>query len=158
MKGCAMNKPHGKNLRKGRVSIPNQTYLITTVTLQRTPLFQDIYLGRIVTNTIRYQHESGNVISHAFVLMPDHLHWLISLSGNLSLSKVIKQTKSYSSLALGKTNLKLKGRVWQPGFHDHALRKDEELVSVAQYIVNNPVRAGIVESVGDYPLWDAEWL
>jgi putative transposase len=158
MKGCAMKKPHAKNLRKGRVSTPNQTYLITTVTQERSPCFQDFYLGRIVINALRYQHDNRHVNSHAFVLMPNHLHWLLSLSGHRSLSDVIKQTKSFSSMQLGKTNPQLKGGIWQPGFHDHALRKDEELAAVARYIINNPVRAGIVVHIGDYPLWDAEWL
>jgi hypothetical protein len=38
------------------------------------------------------------------------------------------------------------------------LRKDEDLQTVARYIVANPLRAGLVEKIGDYPLWDAIWL
>ncbi len=41
---------------------------------------------------------------------------------------------------------------------DHALRKDEDLVHLARYVVANPVRAGLVERLGDYPLWDAQWV
>jgi len=48
--------------------------------------------------------------------------------------------------------------VWQDGFHDHALRREEDLKEVARYIIANPVRAGLVTRVGDYPLWDACWL
>jgi putative transposase len=56
-----------------------------------------------------------------------------------------------ASLALGYP-------VWQRGFHDHALRKEEDIVSVARYIVANPVRDGLVRRIGDYPHWDAVWL
>ena len=42
--------------------------------------------------------------------------------------------------------------------HDRALRRDEDLLAVARYIVANPLRAGLVRRVGDYPLWDAVWL
>jgi hypothetical protein len=48
--------------------------------------------------------------------------------------------------------------VWQKGFYDHALREGEALQNVARYIVANPLRAGLVAHIGDYPLWDAVWL
>jgi REP element-mobilizing transposase RayT len=50
------------------------------------------------------------------------------------------------------------GRLWQPGYHDHALRREEDLVATARYLVANPLRAGLVQHIGDYPLWDAVWL
>ena len=46
----------------------------------------------------------------------------------------------------------------QDGYHDHALRQEEDLRAVARYIIANPVRAGLVERIGDYPHWDAAWL
>jgi len=49
------------------------------------------------------------------------------------------------------------GSVWQPSFHDRAIRTDESLVNTARYVIMNPVRAGLVERIGDYPLWDAIW-
>ncbi len=42
--------------------------------------------------------------------------------------------------------------------HGRSLRKDEDLVHLARYVVANPVRAGLVERLGDYPLWDAQWV
>lgn len=48
--------------------------------------------------------------------------------------------------------------LWAPGFHDHALRREESIVDAARYIVLNPVRAGLVRCAGDYPFWDAVWL
>jgi hypothetical protein len=48
--------------------------------------------------------------------------------------------------------------VWKPGFHDRALRHEDSMVDAARYIVANPLRAGLVERVGDYPFWDAIWL
>jgi len=50
------------------------------------------------------------------------------------------------------------GRIWQKGFHDHAIRKDEDVITTARYILRNPLRAGIVERLGDYALWDAKWI
>ena len=50
------------------------------------------------------------------------------------------------------------GRVWQPAFYDHGVRRDEDVVAIARYIVANPVRAGLVARIGLYPFRDAVWL
>jgi hypothetical protein len=49
------------------------------------------------------------------------------------------------------------GAVWQVGFYDRAMRREENLPLAARYIIDNPVRSGLVEHVGDYPLWDSVW-
>lgn len=50
------------------------------------------------------------------------------------------------------------GALWQTAFHDHALREEEDLHEIARYVVANPLRAGLVESLLEYPHWDAVWL
>ena len=90
--------------------------------------------------------------------MPDHVHWLFSLTGNRSLDQVMHSMKSYSGKQIEKTLDNGRGAVWQPGFHDHALRKEEDLIHTARYIVANPVRAGLVSRIADYSLWDAKWI
>jgi len=47
--------------------------------------------------------------------------------------------------------------MWQDGFHDHAIRKEEDLADIARYVVANPLRAGLVRRIGDYSLWDSIW-
>ena len=59
---------------------------------------------------------------------------------------------------LGRTAHALGRATWQTNYYDHAIRQDEDLRKVARYIVANPLRAGLVEQIGDYPLWDAMWL
>ncbi len=63
--------------------------------------------------------------------------------------------KSSSALALNR----LAGRrstVWQPGYFDHAVRAEESLARQTLYILANPVRAGIVQLIGEYPhAWSA---
>ena len=83
--------------------------------------------------------------------MPDHIHWLFQLGNNHQLHHVIKTIKSKASIKIGKP-------IWQPGYYDHAIRKDEDIVSIARYIIANPIRAGLVKRVGDYPHWDAVWI
>ncbi|MNP56065.1 Transposase IS200 like protein [compost metagenome] len=88
--------------------------------------------------------------------MPDHLHWLIELKG-ATLDTLMRRFKSRSSLALHQAGVE-HHPVWQPGYQDRALRREESIVHVARYIVANPLRAGLARSVRDYPHWDAVWL
>ena len=153
-----MSQLHGYNLRKGRVSIPGQIYLVTTVTLKREPLFKDFVTGRIVVDSLRYMDIKQRVESLAFVIMPDHLHWLFSIGDECSLSQVIGDVKRRSAFRINEHRNQTGSSVWQHGFHDHAVRKEEAIRDAARYIVANPLRLGLVKQIGDYPLWDAKWL
>ena len=145
------------DLLKGRVSRAGQIYHITTTTEDRLPLFRDFQCARITVAELRRLHEQNVVNSLAWVLMPDHLHWLVQLNGPIGLATVIKVFKGRSARQLG-LHMETGGAVWQPGFHDHALRREDDIRKVARYIVANPLRAGLVERIGDYPFWDAKWI
>ena len=155
-------KPHAKDLRKGRDSKNNQIYLVTTVTYKRQKIFTDYFLGRIVIHAMQNQEHLQNIKSLAFVIMPDHLHWLFSLQNNNKLADVMKSVKGYSASKIQRIR-KEQGKItsnqplWQDGYHDHAMRKEEDLQKMARYIVANPLRAGIVKTVAEYSLWDAIW-
>ncbi|MBY4677776.1 REP-associated tyrosine transposase [Marinobacterium arenosum] len=142
-------------LRKGRYSEPNRIYLVTATTKNRVSWFRDFYHGRMLVDCFRCTE--SNTITLAFVVMPDHFHWLMQLGDHASLSKVVQQVKSVSAHRMNK-HLKRHGPIWQDGFHDRALRREEDLQAIARYIVMNPIRAGLVNSVREYPLWDAIWL
>jgi REP element-mobilizing transposase RayT len=144
-------KPHGKDLRKGRVSLPGQVYHVTTVTLDRKPVFADLRPARMLINALREAQARGEATTLAFVVMPDHMHWLLQLEAGTSLSSLVGAVKAVTAHGLG-------GRTWQSGFHDHVLRQEEDLAKLARYIVANPLRAGLVQRIGDYPHWDAVWL
>ena len=149
---------HGCALRKGRVSVAGQAYLLTTVACNRQPLFQDFQAGRKVVHAMRYASDNGRAETLAYVVMPDHVHWLLSLGGDLTLSRLVGAMKRHSARRINELN-RVAGRcVWQRGFHDHALRGDESVPAVARYIVANPLRSGLVNRIGDYSLWDAVWL
>lgn len=147
---------HGKRLRIGRCSEPGRIYLITSATRHREPLFKDWQTGRLVSRALREAHEAGAVASLAWVVMPDHFHWLFELT-NGDLSGTVRRVKSRTALAVNEY-LGSSGPVWQKGFHDRAMRKNEDLRSAARYIIYNPVRAGLVASPREYCLWDAMWL
>jgi len=88
--------------------------------------------------------------------MPDHVHWMFALE-ELTLGEVMRRFKTYSAHAVNRVHGNT-GAIWQAGFHDHALRHEEDLRAVARYVVGNPVRSGLCRRVGDYPFWDAVWI
>lgn len=89
--------------------------------------------------------------------MPDHWHGVVQLGERDDLSTIINRAKSAMAKARNRVTGN-RGRVWERGYHDHALRRDEDLVKIARYVVSNPVRAGLVQSVRRYPFWDAVWI
>jgi REP element-mobilizing transposase RayT len=149
---------HAGDLRKGRWSGAQQVYLITTVTHRRERLFEDAVCARTVIHALRNTMEQGFAHTHAFVVMPDHLHWLMSLGEEIGLSATVGRVKGESARRINKALNRIGLPLWQPGFHDHALRKEEDMREMARYVVANPLRAGLVGRLGDYPWWDAEWM
>jgi putative transposase len=149
--------PHRDNLLKGRVSLPLHAYHVTTCTEARRPIFRDFACARLLVAEMRRLHEAELLDSLAWVVMPDHLHWLFQLGERESLSSTIKRLKARSALAIGR-HVEPGAPIWQRGFYDHAIRGGDDLLVVARYIVANPLRAGLVEHIGDYPLRDAIWL
>ena len=137
-------------LRSGRYSAPGHIYMITTVTQNRSRIFEDFYAARRLVTILREEELRGSQQTLAYVVMPDHLHWLTQLQHG-SISNLVGRVKSLSARNVGRA-------IWQDGFHDHALRREEDLLSTARYIVANPLRAGLVKHLGEYPHWDAVWL
>lgn len=148
--------PASSRLRRGRFSQPERIYLLTANTLNRVPLFADWRIGRLVVQQLRREQAQGAAKSLAWVVMPDHFHWLVELQ-NGSLQDIMRRTKSLSARAINRATGRT-GRCWQQGFHDRALRREEDLKNLARYVIANPLRAGLAARVGDYPLWDAIWL
>ncbi len=144
-------------LRKGRHSECNRIYHITTGTYQRTPIFKNLLLGRCVVRALMRQHRDGHIESLAFVLMPDHLHWLLQLRSDRTLGVCMNLVKSLFAREIRQC-CSIRGAVWQRGYHDRALRKEDDVVRIARYIIANPRRGGLVDSVRQYPLWDAKWV
>src|SRR5690554_2348629 len=149
--------PRGtKQLRKARFSQPNNIYFITSNTKNRQAIFTDF---RLACKAIQGFTEKGRLQDSqllCWVLMPDHAHWLIQLGAEKSLSSLVGSMKASAT-----RQLRLQGftkPVWQSGFYDHALRKEDDVVNIARYIVANPTRAGLVKSVRNYPYWDAVYL
>jgi REP element-mobilizing transposase RayT len=150
------NSSGHRALRKGRVSLPGQIYLLTTTTADRVPWFVDDELARTACRLMIERQTWGDARLLCWVLMPDHWHGLVELGERDDLSLVMNRFKSIISKHVQRTGPP-RG-IWARGFHDHALRRDENAHQAARYIVANPMRAGLVDQVNDYPYWDCIWL
>ena len=84
----------------------------------------------------RFYHEQTRWWCTVFLLMPDHCHTLVSLAAEVSLSETVRSFKRVTA--------KTAGIKWQRGFFDHRLRSDESSSEKYEYILANPVRAGLV--------------
>ena len=154
--GGMFKSPRGHEMRKGRVSIEGQVYLVTTVTRERRPLFGEFGSGCCASRALTEPESWPEANCLAWVLMPDHLHLLIELGPREGLSLAVGRIKARIGMAL-KRECGL-AAIWQHGYHDHALRCDESVLDAARYLIANPVRAGLASSPGGYPFWDAIWL
>ena len=145
------DKPRAWALRRGRYSEAGQVYLVTAVTRQRIPVFRDFFAARTLVQALRLEQAERRAQTLAYVVMPDHLHWLLQLGEGRTLSAVVGAVKSVTAHRVGTP-------IWQPGFHDHAMRREEDVRRAARYLVANPLRAGLVIRAGDYPHWDVAWI
>jgi len=144
-------------LRQGRVSLPHHVYHVTVTTQARRKVFGEFDAACAAARSFETAALHGDAELLAWVLMPDHVHWLLQLGAQDSLSAVVSRLKSASARAANRADGR-KGALWSRAYHDHALRTDEDLRTVARYIVGNPMRAGLVARAGDYPFWNAVWL
>ena len=143
-------------LRKGRRSIPNQIYLLTWATLHRKQRLATLPAARTVICSLKHADANEWTRTLAFVVMPDHVHWCIELGATCSLTIMMNSIKSYTGNRL-RNLLGVQEPIWQTGFHDRAARSYENIEAICRYVVANPLRAGIVQSLGEYPHWDSIW-
>jgi REP element-mobilizing transposase RayT len=88
-----------------------------------------------------------NVGVGRYVIMPDHIHFFVRGDDHFDLGKWVNGLKRSISVALGATN---KLPLWQPGFFDHVLRNDESYAQKWEYVRQNPVRAGFIDSAAEW--------
>jgi putative transposase len=132
------------------MSIPSRsagtgTYFVTSATFNRRRLFQIATNAELFLKTLQQYRHAGHYKLHAFVVMPDHIHLLLSPQG-IALERVMAFIKGGFSHKLGS-----KLPVWQRGYTDHRVRDGDEFQMRRQYIHDNPVRAKLVELPGSYP-------
>ncbi|RPI54261.1 MAG: transposase [Acidobacteria bacterium] len=124
-------------------------YFLTFCTFRRHHFFID---ATTVSNTLTQfrqtsQREGFEILAYCF--MPDHTHELVEgLHESADLRRFCKLAKQRSGGVHARSG---RGPLWQEGYYDRVLRDGEDIRQVARYILNNPIRAGLVNTPADYP-------
>jgi len=125
-------------------TVPGASYFVTTKCWQGRSIFQVTEIAEILLNTILHYRDSGAYLLHEFVIMPDHLHLVLTPNSETSLEKAIQLIKGGSSHRIHRERGN-RMEIWQVGFHDWAIRDLEDWKAKADYIRMNPVRARLCE-------------
>jgi REP element-mobilizing transposase RayT len=106
-------------------------------------------IAEIVANSIKF-FEKTRYVSHAWCIMPNHVHWLITPKESESLAKIVHSIKSYSAKEANK-KLSRTGTFWNREYYDHCVRSSDEFGRLVMYTLNNPVKAGLCKEWRDWP-------
>jgi len=143
------NKPFPKRPRLQHFEyLGTYTYFLTILTSDRQNYFKERCTVEPLIRLLKETSEKECFSVSVYCFMPDHLHLLVSgLEDQSNLQNFVKLYKQKSGFWFKqKTHLKL----WHLSYYDHILRKVEALTNVAMYILNNPVRKGIVSDFKEY--------
>ena len=114
-----------------------QTYALTAVAYQRRRVFQQTSIAELFIATLFRYRDSGKFQLHAFVVMPDHVHVLLTPAPDQAIERCAQLIKGGFSFAVRKD---YPGEVWQEGYHAHRVVDADDLRNQTLYILNNPVR------------------
>ena len=164
---------HSVALRRGRASLTEECYFITTCVEGKRPLLKDA-AARVVIEALRWLRDEGRIRLLGFVVMPDHLHVALALRSRaearshnsqlaensgvacgsdllvVTLAEVMRSLKGFTGRRLTK-ELGLPAPLWQDGYHDHLLRERRDFDKRLDYLHDNPRRCGLVERAEQYP-------
>jgi len=132
-----------------RVISPPGTYFVTFTTWQRQRLFVVESYARLFLKTLYGYKRQERFQLHAFVVMPEHVHLMLTPAVDVTLERAMQLVKGGYSHAVG-VELGRKGEVWQRGFTDHRIRDAEDYEEHRNYIHENPVKRKLVESASQY--------
>ncbi len=135
------------NLR--RYYLPDRIVFVTTSTKNKVPVFQSAENAQILTDLLYELRRENELKLYAFVVMPDHLHFIFLPVPPENLSTILHKLKRRSSREIHKRT-RIKGMLWESRFYDRIIRNEEEFAKAIDYIHWNPVKAGLSETPEDY--------
>lgn len=130
--------------------IGRERFLVTTITRNRVKAFTDIDFGRTAVAELLTHAERQEFSIPAYTFMDDHVHLVAKgLTARADLRPFIAEWKKSTGFLWSKRGF---GRLWQPGFWDRRARFDESPLRMLKYVVENPVRAKLVDHPSKYVL------
>jgi putative transposase len=130
------------------IHIKEYPYVVTTVTLNREPIFKEPKAADIVLESVLFGRRQQWYYLLSFVIMPDHMH-LIIIPRDKNISQCMKSIKGFSARRVN-SMFDRKGPIWQNGFYDYVLDGEEKVLSRMRYLEDNPVRKGLTTGPESY--------
>src|ERR1700683_5293665 len=127
-----------------------RVFFATTKTSMARCILQSERNATLLIDVLRLNVASGKFQLHDFVIMPDHLHLLMTLSGDMTIEKAMQLIKGGFSYRL-RREFGYQGELWQRGFSEVRISDGQSFMQHRKYIVQNPVQAGLVEIAEPYP-------
>jgi putative transposase len=125
-----------------------QRYFVTTCTAFQKPIFKDDNVAGHVMSQILESAESHGFAVVAYCVMLDHVHLLVTAQREeAGLGRFVKHAKQFTGFTYRRATDE---SLWQPGYHERVLRDEEATLTVARYILENPVRAGLAKALGEW--------
>lgn len=139
-----------RNANPENIFETNRTFFVTTQTWMRKPLLQSDRNAALLVDVLRSCVRANRFHLHDFVIMPDHVHLLLTPCGNATIEKAMQFIKGGFSFRL-KREAGYTGEVWQRGFSDHRVNDPESFDNHRRHIAANPVKAGLTASPHEFP-------
>jgi putative transposase len=148
-----MSKP-ARNADAKEILSPTRTFFTTTKTSLGRRLLQSERHATLLIDVLRSYTLAKKFTIHDFVVMPDHLHLLMTLESTMSIEKAMQLIKGGYSYRL-KKELGYAGEIWQRGFSEVRVDDRASFLAHRDYIDNNPVEAGLAPTAEEFPYCSA---
>lgn len=122
---------------------------MTSVTWERSRLFQSERMARLFLEVLFSYRAKENFLLHEFVLMPEHFHALISVPPGATIEKALQLIKGGFSFR-AKRELGFASEIWERSFSDEYVKSQQDFRAKQRYIRQNPVEAGLVRVPEEY--------
>ena len=139
-----------RNASPDSILSSQRMFFATTRTSQGQSLLQSERNASLMIEVLRSYVVSGKFRLHDFVIMPDHLHVLLTVGTGMTIEKAMQYIKGRFSYRL-KKEFGYLGEVWQRGFSEVRIADQASFLEHRAYIVANPVKAGLIDAPEKYP-------
>jgi len=142
-------KFHQSNLRKARIYNSEQPYFVTICTHNKHNILTKGNVPETIIDSVKWFINTLKIVFLGFVIMPDHFHWAFALKENYTLDNILCGYKSFTAKKI-KELLYSETKIWQDGYYDHLLRDVKDFKVKLDYMHDNPIRKGMVNSPEEY--------
>jgi len=136
-------------LNRAAYADPTAVCSVTIAVKARALVFAEAAVAAAVIAKLREHATRMGVPLHAYCVMPDHVHLVLSPSATCDIIRFVGEFKNLAQRAAWQHGVA--GAFWQAGFWDHFVRRDEQAATVIRYVLDNPVRGGLAGDASEYP-------